>query len=186
VSSEIDTQDIKALAARVDKESPDPDDIEELRSILRSDQSLWRRVGDLTVQNQKKLIKDTEWAKSAELAVNAALRAMRLELGYTDAPMIEQLLIENVLLAWLRLNLWEYQFTELDVSEGMILKKAAFWEKRISAGQRRYLRAIETLARVRKITRTTTQINIAEEGSQQLNILGSIVGKKGKKEVIEP
>ena len=117
-------------------------------------------------------------APSARMAIYAALRALRRGLGYPDAPMMEQMLIENVLLAWLRLNLWEYHFTEMDGGEGMTLKKAAFWDKRISAGQRRYLRAIETLARVRKITRTTMQINIAEEGSQQLNIAGDLVKNK--------
>ena len=87
--------------------------------------------------------------------------------------MLEQMLIENVLLSWLRLYLWDYLFTELDAGQ-MTLKKAAFWDKRISAAQRRYLRAIETLARVRKVTRQTLQINIAEEGSQQLNVAGDL------------
>jgi hypothetical protein len=58
-------------------------------------------------------------------------------------------------------------------------KKAAFWDKRLSAGQRRYLRACETLARVRKITRATMQINIAGPGSQQLNVAGDLVTKGG-------
>ena len=53
-----------------------------------------------------------------------------------------------------------------------------YWEKRLSASQRRYLRACETLARVRKITRTTMQINIAEEGSQQVNIAGDLLRNK--------
>jgi hypothetical protein len=177
VVDEISTQEIKDLARRVDKENPKTEDIEKMRSLLRSDPNLWRRGGDLANQNQNKLIDDLKMAPSARMAIYAALRAMRRGLGYTDAPMIEQMLIENVLLAWLRLNLWEYLFTELDNGEGMTLKKAAFWDKRISAGQRRYLRAIETLARVRKVTRTTMQINIAEEGSQQVNIAGDLVGR---------
>ena len=174
MADDIDTLDIKALAERVDKENPDPEDVKALRRALNSDPDLWRRVGDMARQNQEKLIEDTATAKSAELAIKAALKGMRQELGYNDAPLLEQMLINNVLLSWLRLYLWEYLFTELDLGEGMTLKKASFWDKRISAGQRRFLRACETLARIRKITRSTMQVNIAQDGSQQLNIAGDL------------
>ncbi len=174
MKDEISNQDIKALVRRVDKEDPDPEDIKEMSDLLDNNPDIWRRGGDLAVQNQKKLIEDTKMAQTASMAIKAAIRGMRKGLGYKDAPMLEQMLIENVLLSWLRLYFWEYQFTELDLGEGMTLKKAAFWDKRISAAQRRYLRAIETLARVRKITRQTLQINIAETGSQQLNVAGDL------------
>lgn len=175
MKDEIETQDIKALAKRVDKEKPDPNDIKAMRELLDNDPDLWRRGGDLANQNQKKLIEDNQMSLSTRMTIYAALRGMRRGLGYKDAPMLEQMLIENVLLSWVRLYLWEYLFTALDVGEGMTLKKAAFWDKRISAGQQRYLRACETLARIRKITRATMQINIAEPGSQQLNVAGDLV-----------
>ena len=45
------------------------------------------------------------------------------------------------------------------------------WEKRLSANQRRYFRAIETLARVRKLASRTPeilQVNIAEQQVNQV------------------
>ena len=47
------------------------------------------------------------------------------------------------------------------------------WERRLSAAQRRYLRACESLARVRKLGRTTPalQLNIATHGGQQVNVV---------------
>jgi hypothetical protein len=92
--------------------------------------------------------------------------------------MLEQMLIEEVLLCWLRLIIWEYKLTELDI-EGMTLIKAEFWDKRLSGAQRRYLRACETLARVRRLTRNNPalQVNIAAQDGKQVNIAGDLVKK---------
>ena len=45
--------------------------------------------------------------------------------------------------------------------------------RRLSAAQRRFLRACESLARVRKLARTTPalQLNIAARGGQQVNVV---------------
>jgi hypothetical protein len=53
------------------------------------------------------------------------------------------------------------------------LEQGEYWEKRLSAAQRRYLRACETLARVRKLTLGTLalQVNIAAAGGQQVNMI---------------
>lgn len=126
MKDDIETQDIKALVRRVDKENPDPEDIKELRELLDSDPDLWRNVGELAYQNQNKLIEDYEMAPSTRMAIRAARTGMSRGLGYKESPMLEQMLIDNVLLSWLRLYFWEYQFTVMDLGEGMTLKKAAF------------------------------------------------------------
>ena len=47
-----------------------------------------------------------------------------------------------------------------------------FIKRRLSAVQRRYTRALETLARVWKINRSIQQINIAMDGGKQVNVAG--------------
>jgi hypothetical protein len=45
------------------------------------------------------------------------------------------------------------------------------WERVLASKEARYLRAIETLARVRRLLRLpAVQVNIAAEGSQQVNV----------------
>lgn len=53
-----------------------------------------------------------------------------------------------------------------------------YWEKRLSSTQHRYLRAVESLARVRQLTRNANavQINIAGPGGQQLNVQQTELG----------
>ncbi len=49
------------------------------------------------------------------------------------------------------------------------LAAASYWERKLSTVQYRYLRAIETLARVRKLMGVPMlQINITAEGGQQV------------------
>jgi hypothetical protein len=114
--------------------------------------------------------------EAPKLAAKANMEFIKENLGYDDAPMIEKLMIDNIVNCWFRQYWVEYQlagFMGRDVSMSVV----EWWEKRLSATQRRYLRACGTLARIRKITRATLQINIAEEGSQQVNIAGDLVNK---------
>ena len=99
------------------------------------------------------------------------LKAMRADLGYAESPSLERLLIQQVTLCWLNLNLTEYRHTNV-MKQSISLNQGMYWEKRLSAAQRRFTRACETLARVRKLSRNTPalQFNIATSGGQQVNL----------------
>jgi hypothetical protein len=58
------------------------------------------------------------------------------------------------------------------MKQSITLTLGIFEEKRLSAAQRRFTRACETLARVRKLSRNTPalQFNIAANGGQQVNV----------------
>jgi hypothetical protein len=42
------------------------------------------------------------------------------------------------------------------------------------SGQRHYLRACETLVRVRRLLHATLQVHVAAQGGQQVNVSGDI------------
>jgi hypothetical protein len=86
--------------------------------------------------------------------------------------MLEQLLIQNAALCWLNLSLTELRYATT-MKQSITLTLGMYWEKRLTAAQIRFARACESLARVRKLTRSTPalQVNIAANGSQQLNVL---------------
>ena len=54
-----------------------------------------------------------------------------------------------------------------------------FWEKKLNVAQRRFLRASETLEKIRKMSakNPTLQVNIATQSGQQVNVAGNIVKK---------
>jgi hypothetical protein len=98
------------------------------------------------------------------------LQSMRADLGYAISPPLEQLLIQQVTLCWLNLNLVEYRYTNV-MRQSITLTLGIFWEKRLSMAQKRFTRACESPARVRRLSRRIPiQVNIAAEGGQQLNV----------------
>ena len=99
------------------------------------------------------------------------LQVLKKDLGYDGAPMLEQLLIQQTALCWLKLNLVELGYSNT-MKQSITLTLGVYWEKRLSAAQRRFTRACETLARVRKLSRNTPalQFNIAASGGQQVNV----------------
>jgi hypothetical protein len=168
--------EILSLFEKTNKEKPKPENVQALRKILAEIPDLWRIGGNLAQQNQLRLLRETSMTPGVRETLEAAVNGIRHELGYDVASMLEQLLIEQVLLAWLRLNIWEQQLTGMEKA-GMTLTKAAFWEKRISAAYSRYLRSCETLARVRRLMKNNPmlQVNIATQDGKQVNIAGDVI-----------
>jgi hypothetical protein len=97
------------------------------------------------------------------------MKALRTDLGYEYALMLEQLLIEQIVLAWFDLDLMQ-QYYAGNAVKSHALTTGAYWDRRLSSAQQRYLRAVESLARVRRLARVTPlQVNI---GGQQVNVAG--------------
>lgn len=159
------------LMHSVDTEKPKQQDIRALRECLRVVPDLWRGLMDLVEVTEGRVMGEMDMTRSMREGLEVGLQHLKEELGYSTAPMLEKLLIEQVALCWLRQN-----FTELTLTRAAnsgTLEQGEYWEKRLSATQRRYLRACETLARVRKLTLGTLalQVNIAAAGGQQVNMI---------------
>lgn len=73
---------------------------------------------------------------------------------------LARLLCEQVALCWLRLQATEHQYQNVSTSKEIVVLE--FVDRRLSAAQRRYLRAIEALARVRRLG-INVQINVANQ-----------------------
>ena len=102
----------------------------------------------------------------------AQMDILRAQLGWEASSALERLLIEHVVTTWLRLRHAERQYNVHAMGESVMLESGVYWEELLTAAQRRHLRAIESLARVRRLASKTpfVQFNIADGGSQQLNI----------------
>lgn len=99
------------------------------------------------------------------------LQVLKKDLGSEGAPMLEQLLIQHLALSWPRLTLAELAYSNV-MKQSITLTLGIYWEKRLMAAQRRFNRACETLARVRKLSLNAPalQFNIASAGGQQVNL----------------
>jgi len=161
-------REAEAVLNRCNTENPSPEDIAALRKYLRTMPELWKQYGDLASLMTSTAIEAMNAPAGLRESVYAGRRAMRRELGYQKSPLLEQMLIDHLILCWLRLQVAEHKYTDF-IKRGGAFIEAGYWEKHLSATQRRYLRAVETLARIRKMALPTIQVNI---GDRQVNVAG--------------
>jgi hypothetical protein len=169
----IGFKELKSLLDAVDKKKPDPKAVAQLNSYLDTMPDLCMNLGDETLHLQSRLIDRLASHKAHQMAVRKRATAVRNGLGYEGAPQLEQLLIDHAVLCWLRLQDVEWTYS-LAMERSLPLSQADFWDRHLSAAQRRYLRACETLARVRRLLNPTLQVNIAAQGGQQVNVSGDL------------
>ncbi len=163
---------IRAVIKRVDREKPDPEAVEELRRMMRLTPVLARLLYNVAEVNNDKVIRSIVAQPLAREALAARVEAMRDDLGYAEAPELERGLIEHVVMCWLRVQRVELSYTHAQNAE-MTLPMADWWERKLTAAHGRYIRAVESLARVRRMARpSAVQINV---GEKQVNVAGRVV-----------
>ena len=163
--------EVAALFKRIDLKNPKPEDVAALQKYLKETPDLWRVVGDLEKLAQDRIMGGMNASRLFTESVKHGVTVLKKELGEEGAPMIERLLIEQAVTCWLELNMTQFAHAGA-TSKSIPITEAEYWEHRLSASQRRYLRALETLARVRRLLRpNAVQVNIA---SQQVNVMGDV------------
>ena len=172
-------KEIGEVLRKVNIENPDEADVSEFRKLLSEHAEIARQVGDLARIACDELVERNGATVLVTEFVKARVRDLRRDLGFHEASPLERLLIEHVVLCWVRLNYTEHGYTERIGSGDLTLSQADWWERRLSATQQRYLRACQTLVRVRKLVRSTVQVNIATQGGQQVNVAGDLKVNQG-------
>lgn len=165
--------EIRRVIAAVNVKKPKQEDIEALRRLMAQLPGLARALMDLTEVAEGQVLGEVHLDRCGTEAMKANLARLKDDLGYQTAPTLERLLIEQVALCWLRQNTAEMRLSRLR-ADTHPLSQGEYWDKRLSVAQSRYLRACETLARVRRLLRQppAVQVNIAAQGGQQVNIAG--------------
>jgi len=150
-------------------EKPDETKVAAIRQALEKLEGIWGATSGLNLLTRK--LRVTRLPLLIREMVNKEIESVQLDLGYPDAPPLERLLIENVASFWVHLHLTQLEYAALS-GQGVPVETADRWERRLSAAQRRFLKAIETLARVRRLRRSASlQLNI---GAQQLNVTAEV------------
>ena len=163
----------RALLDKTNKEHPNPKDVKALSDLLGGNRKLelWRDVLSAGHLAELTVIEHARATPAIKECWKHRLQVLKKDLGYDEAPLLEKLLIQQAALCWLKLNLVELSYSGT-MSQSITLTLGMYWEKRLSAAQKRFTRACETLARLRKLSRNTPalQFNIATNGGQQVNL----------------
>lgn len=163
----------RALLDKTNKEHPNPKDLKALSDLLSDNRKLelWRDVASAGYLAEIMVVENAHATAGLKECWKHRLQVLKKDLGYDGAPMLEQLLIQQAALCWLKLNIVELSYSGA-MKQSHTLTLGMYWEKRLTAAQRRFTRACETLARVRKLSRNAPalQFNIAATGGQQVNV----------------
>lgn len=126
-----------------------------LRQLLATHPTAWNLSRDLTASSLRILL--TYLTGNDEKLMSrilGGLDGLRASLEYESSHPLERLLIDQVALCWL-----SYEVTK---TLAMFLAYRAdtepYWEQRLARVEKRYQRAIESLARTRKLVRSTKEV----------------------------
>jgi hypothetical protein len=97
-------------------------------------------------------------------AVQQEIQRIQTELEGPNPTAIERLLAERAAVCWFMVNKYEADFV---ASRDTTIRQAEYNLRRIDSANRRYLSALSTLARVRKMALPVLQVNI---GTNQVNV----------------
>lgn len=139
------------LFEAINKPNPSEADQKTFRDMLKEQPEIWRQTTDLAAKLEEKIFGEMcSTSYGAKEAFRKRLAAMRDNLNWKDSSEIEKILIEQVCLNWLRLNILE-ELHHTKTTGNHSSEHGMYWDKRLNSAQRRYLRACESLAKVRKL-----------------------------------
>jgi len=166
--------EIEELQKRMEKtKDADPKDVQRLRELAVSTPGVLSSAASITQSVRHQLIEKISYGVTRAIML-AEGDKLKEELGYSTASPLERQIIDHILTVRLRLIHVENAYNRQVVNQSLTLQQGAYWDALLTSNQARFLRAIETLARVRRLARNTPalQINIAGDGGKQVNVQG--------------
>lgn len=142
--------DIMERCNKRDKTAVLETDIVELRKLFLRMPELIDSVGcmaQIAIDNKLNAVIENVLLKEA---VMAKIRDMKRQLKYDESPELERLLIQQIALCWLNLYAVQSRCTNLD-NDSHSLNVGSYWDKRLNSAQRRFLKAVESLSKLRKV-----------------------------------
>ncbi len=172
------TGDVARLLLKLaEQQTPRAEDCNRLRRQIAATPESWPLAADAPRTIQQAIVEKLYSHGVMRAAMLAKLDILKTQMDYDRAPALVQMHIEHVLTAWLRLQHAEMQFSHSLSGESFATQAAQFWQDFLEAAQARFLRASESLAKLRRLARNTPamQINIAGHGGQQVNMQNDAV-----------
>ena len=141
---------------------------DEKRAILSKYPEVAAQAGDLSRRIGAHIVKRVAGGGDNVMAdcLRQRCAAMRGDMGFDDAPAVERLLIDRIIVTWLHL----YNVESVRQAEGLSLTKAAYYDRAASMAQADHVRALTALAKVRKLALPSVQVNLTT--GNQLNVAG--------------
>lgn len=128
------------------------------------------QLGNLSIHTQATILHRVfgDGNQGVMFAVVEHANQVKQQLGYDTSNALEKALVDHAIVCWLRLAETEIKYEALQNENSVTITRSEHWEKRLAMAQHRYLKAVESLAKVRRLLSAVplAQINV---NSQVLN-----------------
>ncbi|MDQ3804332.1 MAG: hypothetical protein M3416_10930 [Acidobacteriota bacterium] len=163
-------RDARLLCEAMAKDFPSAEARAYVDAKLAAEADWWRRDGDQT-EDAFRLAFGGGYPNGylRKASVKHGAELLKQDLGYAEASAAERVLIEHAVLCHVRLGMVERLYSER-TSGSYRIDFAEHYERRLTEAQKRFNRACEALAKVRKLAKPKVQINVAAAGGQQVNV----------------
>lgn len=156
---------------KIDKENPDKADIQKAEAMIRSNPHIWEIGMGVADSFLKTFLDKLNPDKGQQLLLEAEALSIKERLGYNSSCQIEKLVIDQIMFCWAGVIYMEGKVLAIMMEGGYNRQSGEYWQNTLTRYQNRYQRAIETLARVRRLNKGIAfQFNIAANGGQQVNV----------------
>jgi hypothetical protein len=160
---EQSVEDANALIRKA--EAGDKDSLAILRKVLAQPGNADILGGNVARVALQKLVETATGGNPViQEATERKFDEMRAELLGPSPTALERLLVERIIATWYHLHYLEAQYAR---KTEMTFALGSYYEKCLSAAQKRYLAAIKGLSEVRKLALPALQVNIAKK---QINV----------------
>jgi hypothetical protein len=152
-------EEFAKIVVATSREHPALRDLDRLRGYLQRHPEISGVLGDLCQELTERLLDYYSNVPAKRESVAAFCQRMRADLGYIKTSMLEKSLIDHIVNCWLALH--QVSTMHQSVLERGQDSATTYWEKRVDAAQRRYLRAVESLMRVRRLASRAPLVQVS-------------------------
>jgi len=159
------------LLSKIDKEKPDLKDLRDAEKMASNNPALWQVGLGYSGSILEQFIDKLNPSKGQQLILKTEIMSIKESLGYSTSDQSERLIIDQIVLCWAGMNYAEARMHNLLTGGDYSIHTGEYWQENLTRYQNRYLKAIETLSRVRRLNKSLVlQVNIATDGGQQVNV----------------
>jgi hypothetical protein len=149
------TEDLRALVKRIDKDNPKSEDLEALSKEMDEMPELFFDIGNAQKNVFERVLESGVTTRFARECALRYIEEMKTQMGYQTSTFVEKMLIDEIVMRYIRLQMAEASYQSHVIDKSHSLEIGTYHEKIVEQAQKRYIRAIETLVKVRKMIAQT-------------------------------
>ena len=153
--SQTQKTDLGQLLECVNKADCSREDTLKFKEVLKEQPAISAICGDLADQVKDLIIDKNFTTPLRRESIRAHIETLKKNLEWDNSTALERLIIETIINSWMDYHNVSASHTVL-TGKAYVLKTAEHIEKRLTLAHKRFLKSIESLAKVRKLLKATS------------------------------